>query len=184
MLVFKRPEPRPGVLEIEPYVPGGNTTRRGATVFKPSSNETPLGPRPQAVCAYHEAVEHLAVYPDGSCAALRFAIGLTYNLNPALVVCAAGSGDCSSSSLSVPPTRPSTHRPQLACLPYRHLSAGGWPIVVPEPNYTADVDAILGAVTPGTKIVFLRPRMRSRAIDHTDGLIKPAQPQGGQAVYL
>jgi hypothetical protein len=31
MLALKRPEPRLGVLEIEPYAPGSNTTRRGAT---------------------------------------------------------------------------------------------------------------------------------------------------------
>ena len=44
MLALKRPEPRAGVLEIEPYVPGNNATPQGATVFKLSSNETPLGP--------------------------------------------------------------------------------------------------------------------------------------------
>ena len=55
---------RLGVLEIEPYAPGSNTARRGATVFKLSSNDAPLGPSPKAMCAYHEAAEHLAVYPD------------------------------------------------------------------------------------------------------------------------
>ena len=60
MLALKRPEPRAGVLEIEPYVSGSNATAQGATVFKLSSNETPLGPSPDAVCAYHEAAEHLS----------------------------------------------------------------------------------------------------------------------------
>jgi histidinol-phosphate/aromatic aminotransferase/cobyric acid decarboxylase-like protein len=66
MLALKRPQPRAGVPEIEPYMPGGNATTRGATVFKLSSNETPLGPSLNAVCAYHETAKHLAVYPDGS----------------------------------------------------------------------------------------------------------------------
>src|SRR5437868_5416631 len=39
--------------------------------------------------------------------------------------------------------------------PIATLAAGGKPIVVPENNYTADVDAILGAVTSRTKIVFI-----------------------------
>ena len=64
MLALKRPEARAGVREIEPYVPGNNATPQGATVFKLSSNETPLGPSLNAVCAYHEAAKHLAVYPD------------------------------------------------------------------------------------------------------------------------
>jgi histidinol-phosphate aminotransferase len=49
MLALKRPEPRAGVLEIEPYVPGSNATSQGATVFKLSSNETPLGPSPDVM---------------------------------------------------------------------------------------------------------------------------------------
>ena len=85
LLALKRPEPRAGVLEIEPYVPDSNATPQGATVFKLSSNETPLGPSLNAVCAYHETVKHLAVYPDGSGIALRAAIGRAYALNPAPV---------------------------------------------------------------------------------------------------
>jgi histidinol-phosphate aminotransferase len=73
ILALKRPKPRAGVLEIEPYVSDSNATAQGATVFKLSSNETPLGPSADAACAYHEAAEHLAVYPDGSGAALRAA---------------------------------------------------------------------------------------------------------------
>jgi histidinol-phosphate aminotransferase len=91
MLALKRPEPRAGVLEIEPHVPGSNATPRRATVFKLSSNETPLGPSLNAACAYHETAKHLAVYPNGSCAALRAVIGRAYALNPALIVCGAGN---------------------------------------------------------------------------------------------
>jgi histidinol-phosphate/aromatic aminotransferase/cobyric acid decarboxylase-like protein len=81
------------VLEIEPYAPGSNATPHGATVFKLSSNETPLGPSPDAVSAYHETAEHLAVYPDGSGAALRAAIGRNYELNLERIVCGAGSDE-------------------------------------------------------------------------------------------
>jgi histidinol-phosphate aminotransferase len=158
MLALKRPEPRPGVLEIEPYVPGSNTMRRGATVFKLSSNETPLGPSPRAVRAYHEAAEHLAVYPDGSCAALRVAIGLAYNLNPALIVCGAGSDELLKllAHAFLGPGDEAIHTVHgFFVFRSATLSAGGRPVVVPESNYTANVDAILRAVTPRTKIVFL-----------------------------
>ena len=47
-----RPQPRPGVLDIEAYVPGKSSAPGVAKVFKLSSNETPLGPSPRAIEAY------------------------------------------------------------------------------------------------------------------------------------
>ena len=44
-----RPEPRPGVLDLEPYVPGKSGAPGVARVFKLSANETPLGPSPKAI---------------------------------------------------------------------------------------------------------------------------------------
>jgi histidinol-phosphate aminotransferase len=51
MPAAQRPIPRPGVLDIEAYVPGKSSAPGLARVFKLSSNETPLGPSPQAVAA-------------------------------------------------------------------------------------------------------------------------------------
>ena len=50
-----RPQPRPGVLDIAPYVPGKSSAPGVAKVFKLSSNETPLGPSPRAIAAYQAA---------------------------------------------------------------------------------------------------------------------------------
>ena len=52
MPVLQRPQPRPGVLAIDPYVPGRSTAPGTARVFKLSSNETPLGPSERAIAAY------------------------------------------------------------------------------------------------------------------------------------
>jgi len=146
MLAFKRPEPRPGVLEIEPYLLGSNATLPGATVFKLSSNETPLGPSPEAVAAYHEAAEHLAVYPDGSSAALRAAIGRAYSLNPSLIVCGAGSDELLKllAHTFLGPGDEAIHTVH-GFLVFRTatLSACGRPVAVPESNYTANIDMIL-----------------------------------------
>ena len=46
MSLLQRPQPRPGVLAIDPYVPGKSSAPGAARVFKLSSNETPLGPEP------------------------------------------------------------------------------------------------------------------------------------------
>jgi histidinol-phosphate aminotransferase len=158
MLALKRPEPRAGVLEIEPYVPGSYIMPPRATVFKLSSNETPLGPSPEAVAAYHEAAEHLAVYPDGSGAALRATIGRAYALNPALIVCGAGSDELLKllAHAFLGQGDEAIHTVHgFWVFRTATLSAGGQPVAAPESDYTADVDAILRAVTPRTKIVFL-----------------------------
>ena len=47
MSVLERPQPRPGVLKIQAYVPGKSTAPGVAKVFKLSSNETPLGAEPE-----------------------------------------------------------------------------------------------------------------------------------------
>ena len=49
------PQPRAGVLDIEPYVPGKSSAPGVAKVFKLSSNETPLGPSPHAIEAYKKS---------------------------------------------------------------------------------------------------------------------------------
>ena len=71
----ERPQPRPGVLDIETYVPGKSTAPGVARLFKLSSNESPLGPSPEAIAAYREIAAHLEDYPDGASTALRAAIG-------------------------------------------------------------------------------------------------------------
>ncbi len=93
MSAAQRPQPRAGVLDIETYVPGKSTAPGVERVFKLSSNETPLGPSPKAVAAYRAVAEHLQDYPDGSATALRVAIGRAFGLDPARIVCGAGSDD-------------------------------------------------------------------------------------------
>ena len=87
------PKPRAGVLDIEPYVPGKSSAPGVAKIFKLSSNETPLGPSPHAVAAYQKVAAHLEDYPDGAATALREAIGRVFGLDPARIVCGAGSDD-------------------------------------------------------------------------------------------
>jgi len=75
MSVPQRPQPRPGVLKIQAYVPGKSSAPGAAKLFKLSSNETPLGPSPHSITAYNAVGRHLEDYPDGAATALREAIG-------------------------------------------------------------------------------------------------------------
>src|SRR6266568_2471349 len=153
-----RPEPRTGVLAIDAYVPGKSTAPGVAKVFKLSSNETPLGPSPKAVAAYQEAGKHLEEYPDGSASELREAIGRAFGLDPDRIVCGAGSDDLlnllARAYLSDGDEAIHTTHGFLV-YPIATLGTGATPVVAPEKEYTADVDAILARVTPKTKIVFL-----------------------------
>ena len=63
---MSRPMPRPGVLDIAPYVPGKSSAPGVAKVFKLSANETPLGPSPKAIEAFKACASHLEDYPDGA----------------------------------------------------------------------------------------------------------------------
>jgi histidinol-phosphate aminotransferase len=69
------PVPKPGILDIQAYVPGESSVPGGMKPIKLSSNETPLGASPKAVAAYKALADELALYPDGATTALRQAIG-------------------------------------------------------------------------------------------------------------
>jgi histidinol-phosphate aminotransferase len=153
-----RPVPRPGVMEIHAYVPGKSSAAGAAKVYKLSSNETPLGPSPKAIEAMRGVADALALYPDGAATRLREAIGARYGLDPARIVCGSGSDELLAllTSAYVGPGDEGLFT-EHGFLVYRIaiLAAGGVPVVAPERNLTADVDAILARVTGRTKVVYL-----------------------------
>jgi len=153
-----RPQPRPGVLDIQAYVPGKSKAPGVAKVYKLSSNETPLGPSPRAMEAYRHVGEHLEDYPDGAASELREAIGRAFGLDPARIVCGAGSDDLLNLLARVylkdgDEAIHTTHG--FLVYPIATLGTGATPIVAAEKDFTADVDTILAAVTPKTRLVFL-----------------------------
>jgi histidinol-phosphate aminotransferase len=153
-----RPQPRPGVLDIEAYVPGKSSAPGVAKVFKLSSNETPLGASPQAIAAYRAHADQLHDYPDGPATALREAIARTYGLDPARIICGTGSDDLLNLIARTylrdgDEAIHTTHG--FLVYPIATLGTGAKPVVAGERNFTADVDAILAAVSPRTKVVFL-----------------------------
>lgn len=154
----EQPTPRPGVLDIKAYVPGRSQAPGAAKLYKLSSNETPLGPSPKAIEAFREAASHLELYPEGTSAILREAIGKTFGLDPARIVCGAGSDELlnllAQAYLGAGDESISTVHGFLV-YKIATLAAGGKPVIVPEKNFTTDVDAILKAVTPRTKLVFI-----------------------------
>lgn len=154
----KLPVPRASVMAIEAYQPGKSTAPAGVKLHKLSSNETPLGPSPKAVEAFKHAAEKLEIYPDGSSTRLREAIAAKYGLDANRLICGNGSDDLLAliSNAYLEPGDEAVYSAYgFVVYPIAIRAAGATPVVVPEKNFTADVDALLKAVTPKTKIVFL-----------------------------
>jgi histidinol-phosphate aminotransferase len=152
-----RPAPRPGILDIAPYVPG-ESGAKGAKVYKLSSNESPLGASPRAVEAFRQAANSLELYPDGSATQLREAIASRYALKAENIVCGAGSDELlqllAHAYLS-PGDEAVYSRHGFLVYPIAIMANGATAVVAEEKNHTASVDAMLRAVSPKTRVVFL-----------------------------
>ena len=152
------PIPRSGVLDIAPYVPGRHAAPHAGKVFKLSSNETPLGPSPAVGQAIAQAADRLELYPDGSAAKLREAIGRAHGLNPANIACGNGSDDLLTLLAQIylgSGDEGLVSQHGFLLYPIAIRAAGAMPVVVPEQNLQTNVDALLSAVTERTRIVFL-----------------------------
>lgn len=152
------PAPKPGILDIEAYVPGASKLPGTGPVIKLSSNETPLGASASAISAYKAAADQLERYPDGTARLLREAIAARYGLNPERIVCGAGSDELLNllANAYLSPGDEAIYT-EHGFLVYRIaiLSNGATPVIAPEKDERADVEAILERVSPKTKIVFI-----------------------------
>jgi histidinol-phosphate aminotransferase len=152
------PRPRPEILAIDPYV-GGESKLPGVNrVIKLSSNEGAFGPPPAASEAFTGMARTLHRYPDGGAVALRRAIGARFGLDPDRIVCGAGSDDliyqlCLSYGGRGTEIVMTEHGFSIYRIAGEY--AGSRVVGTPERNLTAEVDAILAAVSPATRIVFI-----------------------------
>ena len=152
------PRPKPGILDIQAYVPGESHVPGGLKPIKLSSNETPLGASPKAVAAYTAEAQSLERYPDGTSAALRQAIAAKYGLDAGRIVCGCGSDELLNllAHAYLGPGDEAVFT-EHGFLVYKivTLGNGAKPVVVKCKDYRSDIDAIIAGLTPRTKIVFL-----------------------------
>jgi len=152
-----RPTPQPGILDIAPYLPG-KSGAPGSKTIKLSANESPLGASPMALAAFREGAEQLAIYPEGSSRLLREALGEVHGIDPARIVCGNGSDDLLHLLAQIylgEGDEAVMNRYGFSVYPIITRAAGARIVMVEETDYTADVDLLLAAVTPRTKIVWL-----------------------------
>jgi len=152
------PAPRPGILDIAPYVGGKSAIAGVAEPIKLSSNENALGAGEKARAAYEAALKNLAIYPDGRASKLRAAVAEHHGLEPERLIFGNGSDEV----FALLNQTYLTAGDNIVCgqygfLAYR-ISALGCEAQVklaPEPNFKAEVDALLAQVDERTKIVYV-----------------------------
>jgi histidinol-phosphate aminotransferase len=150
--------PRPSILSVEPYVGGESKIPGVNRIVKLSSNEGAFGPPPAAIAAIQAMAAEAHRYPDGGARALREAIGARFGLDPARIVVGNGSDELIS-LLILAYGGEGTELVMSAHGFMMYDITGRWAgcriIKVPERDLTADIDAMLAAVGPRTRLVFL-----------------------------
>ncbi|WP_341704569.1 histidinol-phosphate transaminase [Ferrovibrio sp.] len=153
-----QPKPQPGILDIAPYKGGEGAIMGVDRVYKLSSNESPLGASPRAKEAYRKLADELHRYPDGAADALRKGIARHFGLPAENIICSNGSDEMISlicAAYCGPGDEVLFSQHGFLMYPIAAMARGATPVKAAEKNWTTDVDALLAAVTPKTKIVFV-----------------------------
>lgn len=149
-----QPVARPNLDALRPYRAAGGIVAK----YNLSANEACLGASPAAIAAAVAAAQSLDRYPDGSALALRTAIGNRYGLPTEHLICGAGSEELISlivQAYAAPDDEVLFSQYGFIKYELAARAYGAIPVRAPETAFTADVNALLDAVTPRTRIVFL-----------------------------
>jgi histidinol-phosphate aminotransferase len=151
------PQPKPWIAAIHAYVPGKSAGADGRPLIKLSANENPLGTSPVALAAREAAVAP-SLYPDPDSTALRAALGELHGIDPARILCGTGSGELLSvaaSAFAGPGDEAIYVRYGFSLYDIVIRRAGATPVIAPDADHGADVDALLALVNERTRLVFL-----------------------------
>lgn len=151
-------QPKPGILDIAPYVGGKSKIEGVAEPMKLSSNENALGAGQKARDAYQSAVANIHIYPDGRASKLRDAVADHHGLEPERLIFGNGSDEVFA-LLNQTYLQPGDNivTGQYGFLAYRISALANQASVklAPEPGFKAEVDAILEQVDDRTRIVYI-----------------------------
>jgi histidinol-phosphate aminotransferase len=127
-------------------------------IIKMASNENPLGPSPKAVEAMTKALQQAHIYPDGGGYRLREAIANKFGLTMDQVMLGNGSNEIIEfvgHAFLKPGDNVITAEHAFVVYKLMATLFGAQTIEVPDPNFVHDLDAMLAAITPRTKEVFI-----------------------------
>ncbi|HYZ17465.1 MAG TPA: histidinol-phosphate transaminase [Candidatus Acidoferrum sp.] len=150
------------VTSLKPYTPGTTVSQARAKygferVVKLSSNENPLGTSPKALAAL-AAIGDLHVYLDDDHGELRRRLGELYGLDAEHIMVGHGSNDVARtlfSAIVVAGDEVVMGDPTFSLYPLDARLRGAVAVRVPLRDGVHDLDAMLDAITPKTKMVIV-----------------------------
>jgi histidinol-phosphate aminotransferase len=153
----------PAVNDLVPYEPGKPVEEVQRElglehVVKLASNEGPYGPFPQALEAIERCLPELNRYPDGGAYRLRGALAERLDLRFEEVAVGGGSDglvDCLSQAMLEPGDEIVCGWPSFPSYAIDARKLGAVPRTVPLRDGRYDLEALLAAVGPRTKIVYV-----------------------------
>ena len=150
---------------ISPYQPGKPISELARemglaqeSIVKLASNENPLGMSPRAKQAAVAALDDVARYPDGNGFNLKQALARHYGVGMERIVLGNGSNDVLelAARAFLAPGRAAIYAQHaFAVYPLATQAAGAAGIEVPARDFGHDLFAMLAALTPQTRMMFI-----------------------------
>lgn len=144
------------VENLKPYSINLACKEEGA--IRLSFNEGAFGPSPKAIEAYNAAAAKLHCYPDIAYCDLRHALAEAHGLEADNIVCGTGSDDLIlqiARGYAGQGDEVLYSQYGFGVYPVAARAASATPVAAPEHDLRTDVDAMIAAITPRTKVIFL-----------------------------
>ncbi|MBA2242213.1 MAG: histidinol-phosphate transaminase [Chthoniobacterales bacterium] len=146
----------------EPGKPIEETARElgadAASIIKLASNENPLGPSPKALEAMRQALQSAHRYPDGGGYYLREALAAKLGLRRENIILGSGSNEVLEFLGHAFLNRDDEIiTSEHAFIAYKLIAAvfGARTIQVPSPDLHHNLDGMIAAITPATRLIFI-----------------------------
>ncbi len=153
------------IRSIAPYQPGKPISDLArdkgldpSQIVKLASNENPLGVSPNAHMAMMDALDEIARYPDGNSVTLRDAVCDKFKVTSNQLVFGNGSNDIlelSARAFLAPGDEAVYSQHAFAVYSLVTQAVGAKGVVVPAKKFGHDLNAMLLAITPKTRMVFV-----------------------------
>lgn len=158
-------ELNPALASLPVYQPGRpidevarELGHNAADVIKVASNENPLGPSPKAIAAMRDAIDRLHLYPDGNAFYLKRKLASKLDVDPRQLILGNGSNEIIEfvgHAFVRPGVEVIVSQYCFAVYPIITHLFGGKLVTIPARDYGHDLPAMLRAITPQTKVVFV-----------------------------
>ena len=127
-------------------------------IIKLASNENPLGPSPAAVAAMEKVIQSLHLYPDGNAFYLKQKLAAKLGVTPANLILGNGSNEIIEfigHALLAPGAEVVVSQYCFAVYPIVTSLFGAKLVSVPAKAHGHDIPAMLRAITPNTRVIFV-----------------------------